>query len=313
MSLVSIIVPIYNGKDFIRQTILQIENQTYREYEVLFVDDGSTDGTRNILKKFLAISAIEKWSVLESLHLGLAHARNLGIINAKGEFIAFLDCDDKWHPEKLQYQVEAMKDSEVDVVFSQTVGFDKLSEKTQPHNSTARCGDPSQILKSEYVIYGGGSNVLIRSRLVREIGLFDESLLFAEDLDYWIRAMTAGTFLEIPYKHVFINFRNDSMQRKNDIDIKIQILKSLIAIYNKWKDWNPLLIRRITMQLFSEQIHAALKKRNWDYAKQILSLIIDQSKELSADEVKTEYFFYFLLLYSQAKYSLTRLMRKVKI
>lgn len=104
--LVSIITPSFNSEKFISDTIQSIKNQTYQDWEMIIVDDGSTDGTVSIIKEFLTDSRIQLYQLDQNSGTGVA--RNKAITLAKGRYISFLDSDDLWKPDKLQKQVEFM-------------------------------------------------------------------------------------------------------------------------------------------------------------------------------------------------------------
>ena len=105
---VSIITPTFNSERFIAETIVSVQAQTYQDWEMIIVDDCSTDRTAEIVASFQ-----EKDSRIKYFHnatnKGSAFSRNLALQNAKGKWIAFLDSDDLWHPEKLEKQIEFMK------------------------------------------------------------------------------------------------------------------------------------------------------------------------------------------------------------
>lgn len=106
--LVSIITPVYNAEQFLKDTIKTVEEQTYKNWELIFVDDASKDNSIEIIKK-----AMQKDSKIKLIQLeknsGAAIARNTGINNAKGKYIAFLDSDDLWKKEKIEKQLNFMK------------------------------------------------------------------------------------------------------------------------------------------------------------------------------------------------------------
>lgn len=108
-TLVSVITPTYNSKDYIRDTIESVKNQTYTNWEMVIVDDGSTDETISIINKYQEEDARIRLIKLER-NQGAAIARNTAIQNANGRYIAFLDSDDRWLPEKLERQLSFMKD-----------------------------------------------------------------------------------------------------------------------------------------------------------------------------------------------------------
>ena len=107
MELVSVITPVHNAQDFLSQTIESVLNQTYQNFEIILVDDASSDLSRDIIDKYQKIDNRVK-SVLLNENLGVANARNEGIKNANGRFIAFLDSDDLWKEDKLEKQIKFM-------------------------------------------------------------------------------------------------------------------------------------------------------------------------------------------------------------
>ena len=108
MVTVSVIVPVYNAEKYLKQTLLSIQNQTFRDFEVLLVDDGSTDQSGQICDEWSRKD--NRFKVIHQQNHGVAAARNAGIRAAQGEFIAFLDADDLWLPEKLKRQITFMKE-----------------------------------------------------------------------------------------------------------------------------------------------------------------------------------------------------------
>jgi teichuronic acid biosynthesis glycosyltransferase TuaG len=117
MPLVSIITPCYNSALFIGETIDSVLSQTYLNWEMLIVDDNSNDESVNIIQKYMEKDNRIKIFILEE-NKGAANARNVGITKAKGDYIAFLDSDDLWYPEKLEEQISFMKEG--DLAFSFT-------------------------------------------------------------------------------------------------------------------------------------------------------------------------------------------------
>jgi len=104
---ISVITPIYNAEDFLAETIESVLNQTYKSFEYLLIDDCSTDSSASIVKEFEKNDSRIKYVKL-SENSGAAVARNTGLEKAEGRFIAFVDSDDKWYPEKLQKQLDFM-------------------------------------------------------------------------------------------------------------------------------------------------------------------------------------------------------------
>lgn len=122
--LVSIITPSYNSKEFIGETIESVINQTYKNWELLIVDDCSTDMTQKFLEKYVLQEKRIKLIKLEK-NVGAGVARNIAIQKAQGKYIAFLDSDDLWNKEKLEKQIKFMEENKYSFTFTK---FEKISE-----------------------------------------------------------------------------------------------------------------------------------------------------------------------------------------
>ena len=107
---VSIIVPLFNKEEWVTQTLLSVYNQSYRDWECIIVNDGSTDNSLTKVSKFIEDHPAN-WQVITLANSGQTLARNFGIQLAKADLIAFLDADDLWHPKKLQVQVDLFKNN----------------------------------------------------------------------------------------------------------------------------------------------------------------------------------------------------------
>ncbi|MCH1968436.1 glycosyltransferase family 2 protein [Romboutsia hominis] len=115
--LVSIITPVYNAERFLGDTIKSIQNQTYKNWELVLVDDCSKDKSSDMIKEFQANDDRIRYIKLEK-NSGASVSRNTGIKNAKGRFIAFVDSDDIWQPEKLKIQIEYMLENKLGFTFT---------------------------------------------------------------------------------------------------------------------------------------------------------------------------------------------------
>lgn len=113
--IVSIVVPVYNAREYIADTIQSVENQTYLDWELLLVDDGSTDGTREYLQ---TLTNIKMHVIFLPENKGVANARNRGIADAEGKYITFLDADDLWKKEKVKTQINFMESQHINFSFT---------------------------------------------------------------------------------------------------------------------------------------------------------------------------------------------------
>lgn len=195
MPKVSVIIPAYNAATWVGRAVDSVLSQTWTDLEILVVDDGSTDDTRNVLAGFSP-----PVQVLTQANAGPAAARNLGLARATGEYVAFLDADDYWRPEKLARQV-ALLDRQPDVGFCSTAT--ELVDTAGHHLGDWPCGPagapmPDILFMHGTVISGSTSGVLVRRDLVIEVGGFDTTLRGFEDPDLWIRLAARTSYRCIP-------------------------------------------------------------------------------------------------------------------
>ena len=170
--LVSVIIPAYNAENFIVKTLESVLSQTYQNIEVLVVDDGSTDTTAKIVKSFSQKD--NRVSLLQQSNTGVAAARNLAILNSKGEYIAPIDADDIWYPQNLEKQVKCLTSSAsfVGVVYSWSVDINEKDLLTGGfYNSTIE-GEVYTALVYKYFI-GNASSSLIRRVCFEKIGCYN--------------------------------------------------------------------------------------------------------------------------------------------
>ena len=153
--------------------------QTYTDYEILVVDDGSTDDTRERLDPYR-----DRIRYIYQENRGLSAARNAGIKAARGRFIAFLDADDVWLPERLAVGVSLLDENqEVGLIASTSIGFDEPTEEAPSPHRTIGTSAADLVIRSRF----GACGVLARVECFEVCGLFDEKLRSAEDRDMWIR------------------------------------------------------------------------------------------------------------------------------
>jgi glycosyltransferase involved in cell wall biosynthesis len=178
--LVSVIIPVYNCEAYLGEAIGSVLAQTYRPLEIFVVDDGSTDGTPDVVHLFQ--NAVEYH---RQTHRGAGAARNTGIDLAQGDYIAFLDADDLWRQDKLARQMASFHESPtLDMVFGHVEHF--ISPEVEAHVAQ-RMNCPSGPVPGYY-----GSSMLARRDAVRRADPFRENLRVAEFVDWYSRAMDAG-------------------------------------------------------------------------------------------------------------------------
>lgn len=198
MPVVSIIVPVYNGKKTILDTIESVKKQTVGDWELIAIDDGSQDNTVDI------ISGIKdpRIKVFSYPNAGQAASRNRGIKRASGEYISFLDADDLWTADKLELQLKALENNpEAAVAYSWSNCIDEYGKFYRRGIHIALNGDVYANLLLIYFLENG-SNALIRRQALDEVGGFDESLPPAEDWDFWLRVAARYPFVAVPVPQI---------------------------------------------------------------------------------------------------------------
>lgn len=189
--LVSVIIPTYNSSGFIAQAVQSVLEQTHRRYEVIVVDDGSTDETKDVLSKF---GNCIKYLYQENR--GPAAARNMGIKVASGEYICFLDADDVWTRGKLELQIAFMEHHPtIGLVFADHEEFNAegvilasfLGQKVVRDDLMLQSPIRDAFMRLVIENFISTPTVMVRKECFETVGLFDESLRSVEDRDLWLR------------------------------------------------------------------------------------------------------------------------------
>jgi glycosyltransferase involved in cell wall biosynthesis len=184
--LVSVVMPVYNGEKYLRDAVESVFAQTYSPIELVAVDDGSSDNSAALLASYG-----ERIVVVRQTNSGVAAARNAGIQAAHGEFIAFLDQDDWWHPEKVRRQVECfLTDPRLGLVHTVTIHFDDTQGAILGGSSPGTAALVGDCL--EQLLLGNGiynSSVMVRRHVFTVVGLLDTTMAgnTVQDYELWLR------------------------------------------------------------------------------------------------------------------------------
>jgi glycosyltransferase involved in cell wall biosynthesis len=186
MPKVSVILPTHNRAEFLHHAIESALKQTFKDLEIIVVDDNSTDNTVDVVKRF-EDRRIEY--IRENANKGPSAARNTGISASKGKYLAFLDDDDEWVPDKLKKQIELLDKCPQNIcgVYSNRLVLDKSTNRiisTGPNADKLSGNLLYQLLIGSPI---HTSTVLLRKSCFDEVGLFDETMSYMEDRDLWIR------------------------------------------------------------------------------------------------------------------------------
>ena len=219
----SIITPTYNRGHLIGETIASVCAQTFGDFEWLIIDDGSTDNTREIIAS-VADSRIKYLSIPHSGHL--SRVRNAGLVNASGSYIAHLDSDDLWHPEKLDRYISLYRDNpDVDLIIS---GYRTFGQEGKPREDTyaslpgmqdnvSRADLFSPLIQGKMFVYP--SSLSSRRTAAEQAGLLDETLVCA-DIEYIVRLADGRSAIIIHEPLVFIREHDGKISRNSSFSVR---------------------------------------------------------------------------------------------
>lgn len=190
MTLLSIIIPAYNVEPYILQAVRSALAQTIDDFEVIVVDDGSTDDTA---AKVMSLDDA-RLKLVRQANRGLAGARNSGIRAAQGKYIGFLDGDDMWLPQKARCHLDLMEsDPAIGITYCHSTYIDQNDHPTGAVLVT-QTRRPSLVQMIRRNVVGNGSTPIVRKECFGQAGLFDESLRSCEDWEMWVRILRDTSF-----------------------------------------------------------------------------------------------------------------------
>lgn len=207
MPLISVVIPVYNGEETIKQTLESVLEQTEEDFEIIIIDDGSQDSS---LEKISSIQDA-RLKVFKYPNAGVSISRNRGIAHASGEFIAFLDHDDLWTPNKLESQLKALQENpQAGVAYSWTDYIDESGQFLRSGNRIAVTGDVyGKLLVRNFL--ENGSNPLIRRQALIELGGFERTLSPADDWEMYLRLASRYHFVAVPSTQILYRVSANSM------------------------------------------------------------------------------------------------------
>jgi glycosyltransferase involved in cell wall biosynthesis len=204
---VTILMTAFNCGWYIRTSICSILKQSYRNFELLIIDDGSEDNSEVIIRSFNS----EKIRYIRLKHVGRSAALNYGLKAAKYDWVALMDADDIAVPERLEKEVKLIKRSSKDIIFSDSVFF--KNKKIQFLNMI---NTEKEDLKRKIELRGHicNSSVLYNRHFVLESGGYNENLDHSEDHELWIRLLDKGNFVHLNEFLIYLRIRDNSLSRK---------------------------------------------------------------------------------------------------
>lgn len=190
---VSVILTTYNRKAFVTEALESVLHQDFTDYEIIVIDDGSTDGTETVISNYKGVRYVYQ------KNQGVSHARNQGLSLAQGKFVCFLDSDDLWLPKKLSTQVTVMqKNPEAKVTYTDEIWIRKGRRVNPMRKHQKYSGRIFEKCLARCII--SPSSVMITREVFDHVGLFDTSLPVCEDYDLWLRIASRFPVLFINQK-----------------------------------------------------------------------------------------------------------------
>lgn len=227
MPQVSVVIPTHNRAECLPCAITSALNQTFQDFEIIVVDDASQDNTTRVVESF---NDQRIQYLRHETTQGAAKARNAGILRAKGKYIAFLDDDDEWLPEKLKMQVDILETSPSTLGGVYTGSLDvqqSTGEIVRQLTPSKRGKIFDEMLIQNWI--GPTSTVMLKRECFEKVGLFDMNISFAEDYDMWIRVSKEYDFEYI--KQPLVKFHYHENGLSNNYEMMIRGWEALIEKY----------------------------------------------------------------------------------
>ena len=239
---VSVIIPTYNCKRYVGRAITSVLGQTYKDFEIIIVDDGSTDGTKEVLSEFLGLANV---SYIHQENKGVACARNVGIRASHGKYIALLDADDWWEPEKLERQITIFQlNPTIDLIHSNIFIANeadpgrriKYTQKVDFNNLSPKAALRKVMFWEADVCV---PTIIVKKDVLEKIGYFDENLSYigCEDRDFCIRVFANGPtyFLKEHLANYLVRKKSMSTDSEKMARAREYVIEQIIRVIYKGK------------------------------------------------------------------------------
>lgn len=272
--LVSVVIPVYNAENTIAETIESVIKQTFTDFELVIINDGSTDNSSGILYSFTD----KRIRIIDIENSGASSARNLGIDNTCGKYISFIDSDDLWEESKIEKQLNALQiNKDCEVVYSWTMYIDENGDKLHPIKPVDFTGDVyKKMLINNFI--GSGSNILAKRDAVISAGKFDSELTYAEEWDLFIRLSINHNFAVI--KEYLVYYRQSASSQSSSIeDFEKGTLEVIDRAYKQASQQYKYLKPKAISSLYSYTSYLYLTRQNLkDWKKKSIINIIKSIK-----------------------------------
>jgi len=265
--LVCVIIPTYQREKWIKAAIESVLHQTFNDFELIVVDDGSTDRTAEIVSDMA--SRDRRIRYLYQTNRGPAGARNRGLQEATAEVIAFLDSDDLWKPEKLQLQMETLSQN-ADAGFVYCSGC-FIDEEGNVDDESNRRLKPTALYSAENILFDQVNfltpGVLFRKHLLAKAGPFDESLEFLEDVDLWFRILCFTRAVFLDQELILIRRHTENLYKAPGRLLALNLYRSSVQMRRKLISFYERHVRALS----PEEERKALHRHEIDLIKESLA------------------------------------------
>lgn len=198
---ISVIIPVYNAEESIEKCLDSIKKQTWKgEFEIIVINDGSTDRSGEILENYRKKNPEMPIQLINQENGGVSKARNAGLKIAKGDYIALLDSDDEWLPEKTDRQMKYLQNSDFRVDFLASLWNDE--KVSFPYAIGGNGLVAINLNKLLFKVTGQTSTAIFKKKILENTGFFDERQRYSEDANYWMRISENNSMFLLPEKLV---------------------------------------------------------------------------------------------------------------
>lgn len=326
--LVSVIIPMYNVKGYIVETINSVLNQTYKNLEIIIIDDGSIDGSKELVQKIM----VNNNNILYyyQTNKGVSAARNTGLKYSTGELIAFLDSDDLWAKDKIEKQIDKIIKVDADACYCGTIDY--FEDRKAYVKEAIQYFDGKILipfLKDKF--WGQTGTWIIRKNLIKENNiLFNESCNWGEDFEFFFKVMALGkvTYVE-DYLFIYRRRGNSlskfSFSKFQEIEVWLR-LRDWVVMEDKLTDNKDIVIKIInefrlpssTIKIIYESLNDKFENHNNDrleyyFKKYELSTYIDELKfGVGATSTTLKIYFYKYAIKYKVLFKVLTYLKNIK-
>ena len=193
-NMISVIIPVYNAQEAVVRALQSVLAQTYTGYEIILINDGSTDNSLQVLEKWKLHNSDKQVVIINQPNGGVSKARNEGIKAAKGKYVAFLDSDDEWLFNKLEKQMAVLRQHPAIDFIGCSRNNERVKIGWKRFDKLSRVGVKDLLLK----MFPQTSTAIVKKEALLDVGLYDEKQRYAEDGNLWLRICGAKQFYFMP-------------------------------------------------------------------------------------------------------------------